>query len=299
MNEMTFPEQPAILFAEECDRGLQNEENQDSVLHVRIALGELLIVADGIGGGIEGAMASRLVVEHFYAHMAALPHDYPADKAIREAAALANEKILEAAKARDSPKESKVQMGSTVVVALIQMGSDGINAWIGNIGTSRAYLVRAERLYRLTTDHSAAQSMVDRGLISPEEAQHHPAASTSIRRLGSQPEVEIDIEQNPLAIGDTLLLCSYGLWSPVPEKEIEAAAAGEALGEVAHKLLEQALAVDGRHNIAIEMVRLVVPLPPAAPRKSELPRAFKWIVTIFLLAIAGLCVLLYTVFWRH
>jgi serine/threonine protein phosphatase PrpC len=268
MRDTTVPEQPAILVAEECDRGIQNEENQDAILHLCIALGELLIVADGIGGGTAGATASRLVVEHFYAHMAALPHDYPAEKAIREAAARANKKILEAAKAANSPKE---QMGSTVVVALIQQGSDGISAWIGNIGTSRAYLVRAERLYRLTTDHSATQSMLERSLISPEEALHHPAASVAIRRLGGQPEVEIDIEQHPLAIGDTLLLCSCGLWGSVPEKEIEAAAAGGALGAAAHELLEKALAADGHNSIAIEMARMIVPPPPLPPAKASSP----------------------------
>jgi serine/threonine protein phosphatase PrpC len=296
MNEMTLPEQLAILFAEECDRGFQNEENQDAVLHIRVSMGDLLIVADGIGGGEDGAMASRLVVEYFYTLMAALPHDYPAEKAIRDAAALANEKLLGVAKAHGSPK---AQMCSTLVVVLIQQGRDGISAWTGNIGTSRAYLLRAERLYRLTTDHSAAQSMVDRSLVSPEDAQHHPAVAIAIRRLGSQPEVQIDIEQHPLAIGDTLLLCSYGLWGAVPEKEIEVAAAGEALGAAAHKLLEKALAADGRDNIAIEMARLMVPIPLAAPRKVELPRAFKWVVLLFLLAMAGLCVLLFRVLWRH
>jgi serine/threonine protein phosphatase PrpC len=228
--------------------------------------------------------------------MAALPQDYPADKAIREAVALANEKILEAAKA---PGSAKSKMGSTVVVALVQMRSDGINAWIGNIGNSRAYLVRSERLYRLTTDHSGAQSMLERSLISPEDAQHHPAASVATRRLGNQPDVEIDIEQQPLALGDTLLLCSYGLWGAVPEKEIEEAAAGGALGAAAHKLLELALAADGRDNIAIEMARLMFPLPPAAPRRGLLPYAFKWVLMVFLLAMAGLCVLLYTVLWHH
>lgn len=296
MNEKTLPEQPAIFFAEECDRGIHHEENQDAVLHIRVSMGDLLLVADGIGGGADGAMASRLAVEYFYAHMAALPHDYPAEKAIREAAALTNEKLLEVVKAPGSPKE---QIGSTLVVALIKQGSDGVSAWIGNIGTSRAYLLRAERLYRLTTDHSAAQSMVDRSLILPEEVQHHPAASIAIRRLGSQPEAQIDIEQHPLAIGDTLLLCSCGLWGAVPEKEIEAMAAGDALGDVAHKLLEKALAADGRDDIAIEMLRLMVPIPPAVSHKDEPPLAFKWLVLLFLIAIAGLCVLLFIVPWLH
>ena len=79
--------EPILLFAEECDPGILREENQDSVLHVRIAMGDLMLVADGIGGYPGGATSSRMVVEHFYAHLAALPPDYPVDNAIREAAA--------------------------------------------------------------------------------------------------------------------------------------------------------------------------------------------------------------------
>jgi protein phosphatase len=296
MRQIPVPEQTAILFAEECDRGVQQEENQDSILHIRIALGDLLIVADGIGKSSGGALASRLAVESIYAYMMTLPHDYSADKAIREAAEIANQKILEAAQAPDS---LYAHMGSTLVVALVQRDGDATHAWIGHIGDCRAYLMRAERLYRLTTDHSAAQSLLSWNLITPEQAQHHPDATVVTRSLGLKPKVEIDTEDHPLAIGDTLLLCSHGLWSPVPEKEIEAAAAIGALGAAAHKMLELALASGGRDNVAIEMARLMVPLPPAPPRKAELPLSFKWIVTIFFLAVAGLCVLLYEVFLRH
>jgi hypothetical protein len=60
--------------------------------------------------------------------------------------------------------------------------------------------------------------MLDRKLITPEEAEHHPDASVLTRSLGHHDhEVEIDIEQHPLAVGDTLLLCSDGLWGFVPE----------------------------------------------------------------------------------
>lgn len=296
MNEIPALEEPAIIFAEKCDRGILRQENNDSVLHLRIPLGDLMVVADGVGGYIGRSTASQMVVESFREHLAALPSDYPADKALQEAAKFTNAKLLMTPR---EPGMPNVRMGSTVVVALLQESAEGPHAWVGHIGDSRAYLLRAERLYRLTTDHSAAQSLVDWNLITSEEAQHHPDATVMTRSLGLNPKVEIDIEDHPLATGDTLMLCSHGLWGPVPEKEIEAAVAGEALGEAAHKLLELALAAGGRDGIAIEMARLMVPTPPVAPRKGELPFAFKWVVIIFLMAIAGLCVLLYTVFLRH
>ena len=83
MNEIPALEEPAIIFAEKCDRGILRQENNDSVLHLRIPLGDLMVVADGVGGYIGRSTASQMVVESFREHLAALPSDYPADKALQ------------------------------------------------------------------------------------------------------------------------------------------------------------------------------------------------------------------------
>ncbi|MGA3159804.1 MAG: protein phosphatase 2C domain-containing protein [Terracidiphilus sp.] len=303
MSKKSNSEQPIILFAEECDRGILREENQDAVLHVSIPLGDLLLVADGIGGYTGGATASRMVVENFYSHLAGLPHDYPVDNAIRGAAARANAQIVAAA---SIPGTLNHHMGSTVVVAVVQQRADGTCAWIGHIGDSRAYLVRAGRLHRITTDHSAVQVLLSRNLITPEEAKNHPDASVLTRSLGHQLEVEIDIEQHPLAVGDTLLLCSDGLWGFVPELDIERTVStpGMTLETVAHSLLELALAAGGNDNISIEIARMVG-LPGAASPPSPSPEPIGhhtvlWVVlTVFMLAFAGFCVIAYFALWRH
>jgi protein phosphatase len=303
MSEIPVSAQPVILFAEECDRGILREENQDSVFHVRIAMGDLLMVADGIGGYTGGAIASRMVVENFYTYLAALPKDYPVDNAIRGAAARANAQILAAASAPGSPNH---HMGSTVVVAVVQQRASGTCAWIGHIGDSRAYLVRAGRLHRLTTDHSAVQVMLSHNLITPEEAKNHPDASVLTRSLGHQPEVEIDIEQHPLAIGDTLLLCSDGLWGFVSDLDIERMvdAPGRTLESSAHGLLELALAAGGKDNISIEMARLValrnVEAPPAPGPPPISHHTVLWVVlTVFMMAFLGFCLIAYFALLRH
>jgi protein phosphatase len=303
MKEIPVSAQPVILFAEECDRGILREENQDSVFHVRIAMGDLMMVADGIGGYAGGAIASRIVVENFYAHLAALPQDYPVDNAIRGAAARANEKIIAAAGVPGSPNH---HMGSTVVVAVVQQRASGTCAWIGHIGDSRAYLVRAGRLHRLTTDHSAVQVMLSHNLITPEEAKNHPDASVLTRSLGHQSEVEIDIEQHPLAVGDTLLLCSDGLWGFVSELDIEKVvdAPGRTLESSAHGLLELALAAGGNDNISIEMARLVglhkVEAPPAPGPPAISHHTVLWVVlTVFMMAFLGFCLMAYFALLRH
>jgi len=263
MSEKPIPRPLVFAFAEQCDRGSVREENQDNVLHVCIPLGALLIVADGIGGYSGGATASRMVIAGFHAYLAALPRDYPADRAIIEASARANATIVAAASAPNSPFR---RMGSTVVLALLQQDTTGTFAWIGHIGDSRAYLVRDGRLTRITNDHSAVQALLDRNLITPEQARNHPDASVLTRSLGHQPEVEIDLEKLPLVAGDSLLLCSDGLWGYVSEVEIERAATNPDLTpEAASKaLLDLALSAGGHDNIGIEMVRLSTPLetPP-------------------------------------
>jgi protein phosphatase len=303
MKEIPVSAQPVILFAEECDRGILREENQDSVFHVRIAMGDLMMVADGIGGYAGGAIASRMVVENFYGYLAALPKDYPVDNAVRGAAARANEKIIAAAGVPGSPNH---HMGSTVVVAVVQQRASGPCAWIGHIGDSRAYLVRAGRLHRLTTDHSAVQVMLSHNLITPEEAKNHPDASVLTRSLGHQSEVEIDIEQHPLALGDTLLLCSDGLWGFVSDLDIERMvdAPGRTLESSAHGLLELALTAGGKDNISIEMARLVefrkVEAPPAPGPPPISHHTVLWVVlTVFIMAFLGFCVMAYFALLRH
>jgi serine/threonine protein phosphatase PrpC len=166
--------------------------------------------------------------------------------------------------------------------------------------------LRAESLSRLTTDHSALQSLLKSNLITAEEANRHSEPSEPTRSLGREPMVEIDIEQHTLAVGDTLLLCSHGLWESVPEKEIEEAAAETTLETAGHKLLELSLAAGGRENIALELLRLIPPIvvvpsesAPGIEEESRLPKAFKLVVTVFLLAVAGLCVLAYFVLRHH
>jgi protein phosphatase len=255
MNEGRSLEVPVMSFAEICDRGIEREENQDSVCHLRLALGELLLVADGIGGYRGGATASRMVIAGFTESMAARPADASPEEAIRDAAAHANRNIYEAANAADSPYR---RMGSTVVLALLVQKETGTSAWIGHIGDSRAYLIRDGRMSRVTRDHSAVQALLDSHMITPDQAATHPDASVLTRSLGHQPRVEVEISVVPLTPGDSLLLCSDGLWGYVPELQIESTVVNSSGSpqEIAHGLFELAMAAGGHDNIGIEMVRL-------------------------------------------
>jgi len=287
--------QPVILFAEECDRGTLRQVNQDSVLHARVALGDLLIVADGAGGENTGVVtASQVAVQLIQTHLASLPEGYPAEKAIQEAVEQANAKLTPVDKDSEVPQ---LRVGTAVVVALVQQVAEGAQVWIGHVGDCRAYLLRAGRLNRLTSDHSGVQSLLDRSLITPEDAYHHPDTTVLTRALGVGPQVAVDIEGHAFAIGDTLLLCSDGLWDTVPEKMIETTAAGPTVEAAAHSLLMRALEAGGRDNISIEMARLTETRD--LPRRNVQTSLLKWLIVIFLLALVGLGALSYLTFFAE
>ncbi|HEY2861188.1 MAG TPA: protein phosphatase 2C domain-containing protein [Terracidiphilus sp.] len=249
------PSHPVFSYAEACDRGKKREDNQDHVRHVTTALGELLIVADGIGGYGGGAIASRMVVDSFETWFGSLSAETPPAQAIADAAAHANANIFEAA-AHGDPDNAR--MGSTVVVALITQGAEGLQAWLGHVGDSRAYLCRAGQISRLTHDHSTVQALIDQGAIRPEEAASHPDRSVLLRSVGHTEQCEIEMSVVTLHQDDSLLLCSDGLWGFVAEEAME-----QVLGDpgidaqgAAGALLNLALEAGGLDNIGIELVRV-------------------------------------------
>ncbi|HKF45989.1 MAG TPA: protein phosphatase 2C domain-containing protein [Terracidiphilus sp.] len=268
----------ALSFGEACDRGKVREENQDSIRRASTPLGELVIVADGIGGYRGGATASRMAADTIAASIGAQPANCSPARAIAEAAAVANNSVMDAAATGDAAFRS---MGSTVVLALITGGEAGVNqapvqAWIGHIGDSRAYLGRAGHLARLTRDHSAVQELMDQGRLTPEEARHSPHASVLTRSIGHIPDVEIEMSMVDLEAGDTLLLCSDGLWGFVPELAIEQVMTDPErdVQDMASTLLNFALDAGGPDNIGIQVVRLssvqgAAAVPPPSANQPE------------------------------
>jgi protein phosphatase len=312
------PQQFSISFAEKCDRGIVREENQDSVLRTKTPLGDLLIVADGMGGYQGGAVASRIAVNSISAYFAGLPADYLPAMAIRESIIRANAEIISAASA---PGSLYSHMGSTVVMALLQPnGADHersplvpnalLKAWIGHVGDSRAYHVRDRRLLRITRDHSAVQAMLDRNLITPEQALNHPDSSVLTRSLGHEAQVDADIDSVQLEPGDSLFLCSDGLWGYVDERAIEAVAANSALDveTASAALLELALSAGGHDNVGIAFVRVANGAAKAAA--SPLAGAFRStrmfgkfrlieVLAVALLAFAAIGALAYFAYLEH
>ena len=179
----------------------------------------LLAVADGMGGAAAGEVASKLAMEvldeSFSRYVSELELgktmvsiERLTEKAIR----LANRKVYAEA-TKDSGRKG---MGTTLTLAAIQDNS----AILGHVGDSRAYLVRDERIYQLTKDHSWVEEQRQRGLLTDAEAQTHEWRNLITRALGTRPEVEPDIIPLTVRPGDVLALCSDGLHGQVEAPEI-------------------------------------------------------------------------------
>ena len=202
--------------------GRQRQHNEDTFLVEDQA--RLFLVADGMGGHAAGEIASRIAVDsitEFILHTkeddGTWPHAYDehfkrSTNRLMAAVRLANTRVLEAMR-----KDARLRgMGTTVVACL----ADDTTMSIAHVGDSRAYLIRENKLSRITNDHSWVFEQVQAGMLTEAEAEKHPLRNVITRALGGALQVTPDASEIEIRPGDVYLLCSDGLTGMVPEEEI-------------------------------------------------------------------------------
>jgi protein phosphatase len=144
-------------------------------------------------------------------------------------------------------------MGTTLTAVLIT--SEG--AHLAHVGDSRAYLLRAGALRRLTEDHTLVNRMIRAGEITASEGERHPHRNVLLRVVGTEPEIEVDEDSIGLLDGDRLLLCSDGLTVMLTEEQIKAILeAAESSQEAADRLVRTANRAGGIDNIAVVVLEV-------------------------------------------
>ncbi len=199
----------------QTDRGRVREINEDACL--TLAEHNIYIVADGVGGHNAGEFASHGAVNLVAAYVKEHPLNQSGDREwlkdyFLDCLRQVNQAILELA-----AKSSKVAGMATTMVLLYL--ADG-NAYVVNIGDSRAYLLRDGVLRQLTEDHTYVNQLVREGTLTPSEAAVHPNRNMITRALGGEAEIAPDFFQFQVYEGDKLLLCTDGLYNEIPEVEL-------------------------------------------------------------------------------
>ncbi|WP_313055068.1 PP2C family protein-serine/threonine phosphatase [Pseudomonas lopnurensis] len=228
------------------DTGKVRARNEDAFLDLPQA--GLWAVADGMGGHQNGALASRLIVEQL-AELPVIGDLSERLRALRRCLHKLNRRLsqeLTVTAARPDPV-----IGSTVV-ALLMDEDRAACVWAGD---SRCYLWRGGRLYQLSRDHSLVQQLIDEQQLSPELAARHPAAHALTRAIGASDSLELDILEFAVYPGDTLLLCSDGLYQSMSADALGAAMSLPSTQLTLERLFRQALKGPARDNLSAVVIR--------------------------------------------
>ena len=130
------------------------------------------------------------------------------------------------------------------------------------MGDSRAYLLRAGRLIRLTVDHTFVQEEIEAGRLTEEQARIHPRRAQLTRALGLGQDVIVDVGRTSLAVDDRLLVCSDGLTAMVTDEEITAILVEGPPSDVVWGLIEAANRAGGHDNVSAVVVVVTAPEVP-------------------------------------
>jgi serine/threonine protein phosphatase PrpC len=247
----------SLAFAAATDTGCKRDNNEDSFGYDNDP--HLYVVCDGVGGGAAGEVASstavRILIECFEDQTFTQP-ELSLESKLLHAIQEANRVVRETAQSNPQLQD----MGTTLVCACM----NGSRVLIGNVGDSRAYLIRNGFCVQITQDHSLVEEQIRSGMLTPEMAATSDLQSVITRAIGAADTVEPDLFAADLQSQDMLLLTSDGLTRYLQPAEIAAIASPSAeLPAICQSLVEQAKQRGGADNITCIVLRaLEITAPP-------------------------------------
>lgn len=225
----------------------------------------IYFVVDGMGGHAAGEEAARIAKARLRGRLERLTGT--PEERVREAIALANKDIYEAAEKRPDWRG----MACVLTVALIE----GQEATVGHVGDSRLYKITNDSLEKITRDHSPIGELEDQKQITEEDAMAHPRRNEVFRDVGSAPHDPddpgfIDVYKVPVQPESALLLCSDGLTDALRGQEIENIIRENAgdRAHVARRLIDRAIE-DGKDNVSVVYVEGLEFASPGARTKTK------------------------------
>jgi PPM family protein phosphatase len=232
------------------DVGTEREHNEDAcgTLIEGPARG-VLAVADGVSGSEGGETASRMAVESVLRSFTEQGEGTAAARRLARAVQSANIEVYELSLAVPELHG----MATTLTAVTLDRGELSV----AHVGDSRLYLLREGKLTQLTKDHTVAAEQVRLGVLSEARARKHPGRSVLTRSLGRELIVSLDRISLAAQQGDSLLVCSDGLYNVLDDREIASLLAEAGSAQDACKALIEAANARGTYdNITAAVARI-------------------------------------------
>lgn len=231
------------------DSGRVRSHNEDSVTILRNESDEfLLVVADGMGGHRKGEVASSIAVSHLGKRFNETPSvgtKLDAVNWLNDNINEINQEIID----YGNKNVDSLGLGTTLVVALFTKNY----LIFGNIGDSSGYVLKNQKLHKVTHDHTLVNLLVEAGNLTEDEAKMHPKKNVLMKALGASEKAEVDIFDVIDMDFDAIILCSDGLTSMLTDEQIEKVLNDEELDmeDKVKKLIMKCNARGGNDNISI------------------------------------------------
>ncbi len=226
-------------------------ENRDFDIPDR---GLLLGVCDGMGGAAAGEVASQLAVDLLFTWLSKTNAREPDELAHQLVQAIegAGRKIYQEART----DRTRRGMGTTSTVGALL----NERLYLGQVGDSRAYILRNEVLTQVTRDQSLVNQLIEAGQLTVEEAETFEHNNIILQALGTAETVQVDLTIVDLRTNDTLLLCSDGLSGMVKDAEMRSILASSDDPKAAcERLIDRANAAGGHDNITVVVAKFKGP----------------------------------------
>ena len=198
------------------DKGKVRELNEDSLTVLRNDFNQVLLaIADGMGGHNSGEVASFIAINHLENEFSKIEKFESKEDVvvfIRRMATEINDKIFKHA---EENIESK-GMGTTLVLAIYSKEF----LLFGNIGDSCGMVIKDDKLFKVTKEHTLINLLISTGKLSEENASNHPKKNIVMKALGAMNPAEIDVFDVDSKV-EGILLCSDGLTSMLSSTQIE------------------------------------------------------------------------------
>ena len=250
------------------ERGPVREKNEDSLgflvaPETRPGIDAVYAVADGLGGHERGEVASAMAIATLLRTYGAEGPDGPSASSGPHGASLAetlngiDQEIAAAGASGEALHRDPLTAGmATTLTAALLVGN---SLHLGHVGDSRAYLLRGTRLSQLTEDHSLVADRVRQGLLSADEAARHVQRNVLTQALGEGLPIAPFTAAQPVAPGDTLLLCTDGLHGFLGDRAIADTILGSRPSSAVDALIARAIDAGSNDNVTVLLVSFTAP----------------------------------------